>query len=182
MYTDVVFAGTGGQGVLFMGKLLAQAAMIEGKGVTWFPYYGAERRGGISYCIVVISSEEINSPVVAYPHSVVVLEHYAWEYFHSRVKTGGFLIINQSLVRDTNGRADIEIYRFPFTQLAQQLGDFRVVNMIALGTYVEKIGLISFTTLRKELGKILKDESAFQKNLQALEMGQNLVIKGRDSL
>jgi len=175
MYSDVIFAGSGGQGVLFMGKLLAYAAMEGGREVTWFPYYGAERRGGISFCTVVISSEEISSPVVAYPQSVVVLDRFTWEHFQPLVKPGGLLIINQSLVEKTDDRFDLEIYRFPFTHLAQQLGDPRIANMIALGTFVVKTQVVPTNILQLALEKISENRQIYQKNLQAIEMGIDLM-------
>jgi len=176
MYSDVIFAGSGGQGVLSMGKLLAYAAMEKGREVTWFPYYGAERRGGISFCTVVISSEEIASPVVAYPQSAVVLDRFSWEHFQPLVKPGGLLIINQSLVEKTSDRSDLEVYRFSFTHLAQHLGDARIANMIALGAFVEKTQIVPIAALLLALEKIFENKLVYQKNLQAIEMGRNLLI------
>src|SRR5271169_21953 len=107
MYHDVMIAGFGGQGVLVAGKLLAYAGMLEGKHVTWFPSYGAEIRGGTANCTVIISSEEIGSPVVQNPSAMMIFNDASFKKFEKRIQSGGQLYLNTSLVHEPSSRSDI---------------------------------------------------------------------------
>ena len=131
----IIIAGAGGQGVMLLGKVLAQAAMRQGRFVTWFPAYGPEVRGGTSYCMVTISDRQIGSPYINKADSAIILNNPSWERFRGRVKDKGLLILNSSLVKSgKNGK--IKILQFPFTDIAIKLGNIKVANMVALGCYL----------------------------------------------
>ncbi len=143
-YEEVIIAGFGGQGILLAGKLLAQTAMRAGKEVTYMPSYGAEVRGGTANCMVVIAEEEVACPVVSRPDSLIVLNKASLKKFAPRLKKGGLLIMNSSLI-DCEPQVDksVEIIAVPADELAVDLGNQRSANMVALGAYLEKRGLLS---------------------------------------
>ena len=125
MYQDVMIAGFGGQGVLLAGKLLAYAGMIEGKHVTWLPSYGAEIRGGTANCTVIISSDEIGSPVVQSPSAMMILNEASFRKFESRIRLNGQLFLNTSLVHDAPTRTDLTRIEINANDIAKDLGDIR---------------------------------------------------------
>ena len=138
-YEEVIIAGFGGQGIMLTGKLLAQTAMEAGKEVTYMPSYGAEVRGGTANCMVVIAEEKIACPVVGKPDSLIVMNKASLNKFGPRLKNGGLLIMNSSLI-DTEPQLDdsIEIIPVPADELAVELGSQKSANMIALGAYLQK--------------------------------------------
>ena len=119
MYQDVVIAGFGGQGVLLAGKLLAYAGMLEGKQVTWFPSYGAEIRGGTANCTVIISDQEIGSPVVHNPSAMLILNEASFLKFEGRIRPQGRLFLNTSLVQRPSTRTDIARIDIKANDIAQ---------------------------------------------------------------
>lgn len=137
MTEKIIIAGAGGQGVMLMGKILAEAAMRENKNVTWLPSYGAEVRGGAAYCMVVISDEQIGSPFIEKADTLVIMSGLALDRFSARLKNKGLLLINSSLVSG-NVANNRQIIKHPFTALAVKLGNIKVANMIALGAYLAK--------------------------------------------
>lgn len=143
-HEEVILAGFGGQGIMLAGKLLAQTAMRAGKEVTYMPSYGAEVRGGTANCMVVIADEEIACPVVSKPDSLIVLNKASLNKFAPRLKKGGLLIMNSSLI-DCEPQVDssVEIIAVPADDLAVELGSQRSTNMVALGAYLERRGQLS---------------------------------------
>ncbi|MGS0764930.1 2-oxoacid:acceptor oxidoreductase family protein [Syntrophomonas curvata] len=139
---QILIAGFGGQGVLSMGQFIAYAAMSEGKHVSWVPSYGAEMRGGTANCLVTISSEEINSPLTENPFMAVVLNRPSLDKFENRVKPNGWLIINSSMVDRDPERKDVTVLKLPVNELAEELGNIRGANMILLGAYLQKTGVV----------------------------------------
>lgn len=137
MKQEFIIAGFGGQGVLLLGQMLAYAGMLEGKQVSWMPSYGPEMRGGTANCTVVISDEEIGSPVVSQPSCVIALNLPSLDKFEPMVKPGGLLLINSSLVDREPRRDDIKAVALPATEIASELGNIRVTNMVALGALVQ---------------------------------------------
>jgi len=133
MKEEILFAGFGGQGIMFMGKAIAYAAMNEGKHVTWIPSYGAEVRGGTAYSMVVISDEAIASPLIKEPTICVAMNSPSFQKYEAKVKTKGLLIINRSLIDSEAKRKDIEILNIPITALASEAGDHRIGNGCAWG-------------------------------------------------
>jgi len=136
MLMEVVMAGFGGQGLLLIGKLLAEASMDEGKEVSWLPSYGPEMRGGTANCTVVVSDKPVASPVITTPKSLVAMNRPSLEKFGPTVKPGGLVVINSSLIDIGTGRDDVTEFRIECNKEAQALGNPRAANMIALGAYI----------------------------------------------
>lgn len=130
---SVLIAGSGGQGVLLLGKLLAHGAMLAAKNVTWFPSYGAEMRGGSANCTVIISDDMIGSPIIRNPDITVVFNEASKERFMKNVKKGGVLIMDNSLIKSVVTRNDIRTVAVPATQMASEMGNPKSANMVMLG-------------------------------------------------
>ena len=172
-YNDVIFAGFGGQGVLLTGKILAWAGMVEGLHVTWFPSYGAEMRGGTANCTVIISGDEIGSPVVDNTAAVVAFNQASADKFAGRVNKGGLIILNSTMVKGDIDRPGVRVVKLPANDLAAGLGDIRVANMVMLGAYLRATGAVSLKSIAKALGEVLpaRRKGLLPMNLAALEKG-----------
>lgn len=177
MLIKTIFSGFGGQGVLSIGQTLAKAAMLEGKYVTYLPSYGAEVRGGTANCTVSISDEEIASPIASEPEFVVALNQPSFFRFQNLLQSGGFMLFNSSLVVATSARGDVEILGIPITELATELGNVKVSNMVMLGAFIRISNLISFDLLIKNLSEILGHGKArlLKINKEAFGVGFNYV-------
>jgi 2-oxoglutarate ferredoxin oxidoreductase subunit gamma len=173
MYQDVMIAGFGGQGVLLAGKLLAYAGMLEGKHVTWFPSYGAEVRGGTANCTVIISSDEIGSPVVQSPSAMLIFNEASFKKFEKRIKRAGNLFLNTSLVQERPTRTDITRIEIKANQIAEDLGDIRIANMVMLGAYLKKTGVVALESVLAALKQVLpaRRHSLLPLNERALRCG-----------
>ncbi len=173
MYQDVVIAGFGGQGVLLAGKLLAYAGMLEGRHVTWFPSYGAEIRGGTANCTVIIASEEIGSPVVRNPSSMLIFNEASFKKFEKTIKRNGQLFVNTSLVREAPTREDLTRIEVKANDIAEQLGDIRVSNMVMLGAFLKKTGVVALESVLAALREVLpqRRHSLMPLNENALKRG-----------
>ncbi len=139
---QVLFAGFGGQGVLAMGLFVSHAAMHIGKNVSWVPSYGAEMRGGTANCLVTISDEEISSPLTENPTAAIIMNRPSMDKFEDRIRKNGTLVINTSLVDRDPRRSDLQILAMPVNQVAEAVGNPRGANMILLGAYVAKTGIV----------------------------------------
>jgi 2-oxoglutarate ferredoxin oxidoreductase subunit gamma len=135
MTEKVIVAGSGGQGVMLLGKVLAEAVMRHGCQVSWFPAYGAEVRGGTSHCMVTISDNEIGSPYVNKADTLIILNGPSLDKFKERVRDDGLLVLNSSLAK-VSGMKNIHLLQYPFTDIALKLGNIKVANMVALGCYL----------------------------------------------
>jgi 2-oxoglutarate ferredoxin oxidoreductase subunit gamma len=135
MTESVIIAGSGGQGVMLLGKVLAEAGMRKGLQVSWFPAYGPEVRGGTSHCMVTVSDREIGSPYITKADTLMVLNKPSLGKFKDRVKDKGLLILNSSLIGNFTSRR-AEVLQFPFTDIALGLGNIKVANMVVLGCYL----------------------------------------------
>ncbi|ETI66499.1 2-oxoacid:acceptor oxidoreductase family protein [Neobacillus vireti] len=180
MLEEIIIAGFGGQGVMSMGQLIAYAGMLEGKGVSWLPSYGPEQRGGTANCAVVVSDEPVGSPLVTRPSTAIVLNNPSFDKFEPRVRHEGLLIINSSLVVGTSERKDIKVLEIPATDIANDLGNSRVANMILLGAFLELTKLVSTDSIIESLKKVLSSEKhhLIEVNKQALIKGAALVAVG----
>ena len=138
MLYDIVFSGFGGQGALFAGQLLAYAAMDAGRYVTWIPSYGPEMRGGTAHCVVVVSDEEIGSPLVRNPSTVVALNNPSVEKYEPLVAANGNLIYNSSLTSHVITRRNIHAIAIPGSDIAAELGHAKLLNMVMLGVALER--------------------------------------------
>ena len=172
LYKDVVMAGFGGQGLMFIGKLLAYSAMKEGRHVTWIPSYGPEMRGGTANCTVVISNEEIGSPVTAHPHAILVMNNPSLEAFEPRLQTGGLLLFSSSMVNRSVTRRDIKAIAIPATEIATSVGTERAANMVMLGAYVALTRIVGEKSVIVGLKELFgKKIDLFEVNTRALEEG-----------
>lgn len=177
MLIKTIFSGFGGQGVIMMGYLLAQAGMYEEKNVTCLPSYGAEVRGGTANCTVVIADEEIASPVASEPEFAVLMNNPSLFRFQNQIASGGSLFLNSSMIESRPIRGDLEIYEVPANDLAKQLREDKVVNMVMLGAFIKKSGLVSFETMER----ILK-EAFSHRNPGILKMNKTALLLGYDYL
>ncbi len=176
MQEEIIISGFGGQGTLFAGQLLAYAAMEQGFHVTWIPSYGPEMRGGKARCTVVISDEEIGSPLVRRPSAAVVLNLPSMEAFEPAVKAGGVLVVNSSLVPLKSERTDIRVIYVPATDMAIELGNVRLANMICLGALVTAIDLVPVDAVFQALENHLPERhrKLLPLNREALNKGAEL--------
>ncbi len=138
-----IFAGFGGQGVLLMGQLLAQAALLEGHNVAWLPSYGPEMRGGTANCSVTISDKKVASPIVDNPTSLIAMNRPSLDKFEQAIVPGGKLFINSSIIDRQAVRDDIEVYYVPCSEIAIGLGQPKVANIAMLGAYVAVTNCVS---------------------------------------
>jgi 2-oxoglutarate ferredoxin oxidoreductase subunit gamma len=173
MQIEIIISGFGGQGVLFAGQLLAYCALDNDKEVTWFPSYGPEMRGGTAHCTVIISDEEIGSPIVKNPSVAIVMNLPSLDKYETEVKEGGILIINSSLVDRSPRRTDIDILEIPANEIAEEIGDRRLVNLVLLGALLQRLRIFSIDQLGESLNKHIPDRhrDMLQLNITALNRG-----------
>ena len=175
MLVKTIIAGFGGQGILSAGLNLTQAAMLEGKYVTYLPSYGAEVRGGTANCTVAISDEEIASPVASSPDFVIAMNLPSMVRFQNHIETGGMLFINSSLIEREISRKDIEIVSVPANGIAEKLGNTKSANMVMLGAFIKKTGLVSLDSMVDGLEDMLKKKrNLIAINKEALTAGHSL--------
>ena len=176
MERSIVFAGFGGQGILFAGNVLAQAAMDEGREVLWIPSYGPEMRGGTAFCTVLIADEPIGSPVVDRPDIAVAFNPPSLAKFGPMVAPGGTLVVNDSLVEAVSGRDDVDEVRVRCTPLAREAGDDRLINVVALGALVARTGIVGPESVRGALRYIVgkKRPQALEIDLRAFDLGMRV--------
>ena len=181
MTFDVFMTGFGGQGVMMIGNLLAYAGILEGKNVSYYPSYGVEKRGGAANCMVMVSDEEIGSPVTGAPSAGIILNQASFERNIDRFRPGAFCVINSSLVEEGDRRRDdLEILRLPLNEMALELGDARMLNMIAVGVYVARCHPVALDSLKEALKKVLPERNHrfIPQNIQALDLGARQVAGG----
>lgn len=173
MQTEVIIAGFGGQGVLFAGQVLTYAAMDNGREVTWIPSYGPEMRGGTANCTVIIADEEIGSPLVLNPQAAIVLNLPSLDKYEPLVKTGGVLVANASLINRGPQRNDITNVFIPANEIAEELGNKRLINMVTLGALLSQLPVLSIATIEKALEVHLpaRHKHLLGVNYQALQSG-----------
>ncbi len=174
MRHDVFIAGYGGQGVLLAGNLLSYAAIYEGMNVSFFPAYGVEKRGGAAMCTLVIADGNTGSPVVGRPSIAVILNQLSFDKYAAKVKPGGFCIVNSSLVEaDGSALPEVTLVRIPMNQIAIDLGDLRMVNMVACGAYAAVSGALALASLHEALKKALpeRNHTFIPANSSAIEAG-----------
>jgi 2-oxoglutarate ferredoxin oxidoreductase subunit gamma len=158
MLIKTIFAGFGGQGVLSMGLNLAQAAMLEGKYVTYLPSYGAEVRGGTANCTVAVSDEEIASPVASSPEFIVAMNQPSMIRFQNQIESGGLFFVNSSLIEAEFTRGDIDVVEIPANSIAEELGSQRSANMVMLGAFTKRSNLVSLSSVIEALKNTLKNK------------------------
>ena len=172
MIERIIIAGSGGQGVMLLGKVIAEAAMLQGYQVIYLPAYGPEVRGGTSHCMVTIADQEIGSPYVTTADSLIILNKPSLERFKTKVKSDGLLILNASLAK-IDALAKVEVRQFPFSDLAIKLGNIKVANMVALGSYLAVKKLIKIKNILAVF-KLMAPAG----NLKILEINQLALKEG----
>jgi len=162
MLEQILFAGFGGQGVLSMGKMIAEAAMEQGKNVSWFPAYGSEMRGGTSNCSVIITDDEVGSPSISQgtATSVVAMNEPSLEKFESYIMPGGSLFINSSITDRKATRTDIDVYYVPANEIATELKNDKVSNMVMLGAYIQKTKVVPLEAMSDYLQEVFGSKKA----------------------
>ncbi len=173
MKVEMVFSGFGGQGALTIGKFIAQAAMGEGKFVSWLPSYGPEMRGGTANVATVISDKPIASPLVSYPDILVVLNQPSLDKFAVDVKKGGLIVVNSDMCPIVNKLDGVDYVVAPMNKIANDLGSMKVLNMVAIGIIIGKAGTIKLETIENDLSKYMKAKNPelFEMNIKAIQEG-----------
>ena len=173
----IILAGFGGQGILFLGKVLAEVGMHMGLHVSWIPSYGPEMRGGTANCTVVISENPIASPLVTVPDTVIAMNRPSVMRFNNHIKAGGMLMYNSSLIERQEFRDDIRLVEIPASEVADELGNPRVANLVMAGSYVMFSKLITFEDTLKYLPLIIpaKKKEMMEVNINAFTKGYNFV-------
>ena len=173
MENNFVIAGFGGQGVLLAGEVLANAFMFQGKQVTWYPCYGAEMRGGTVNCEIVMSDDEVSCVNKNEADYIIVMNQASFDKFESKVRKGGTLIVNTSLAEEKRNRADITYVFAPISKMAEDLGNVKMANMLALGLLSKSSNLMTVDVLEKALATVLPPhrQKLLPMNKQAMEMG-----------
>jgi 2-oxoglutarate ferredoxin oxidoreductase subunit gamma len=179
MQTEIIIAGFGGQGVLFAGQVLAYAAMDNGKTVTWIPSYGPEMRGGTANCTVIIADDEIGSPLVLHPKAGIVLNLPSLDKYEPLVAPGGVLVANASLINRGPARRDIHNIFIPANEIAETLGDKRLMNMVALGALLGRLPVLPLEAIEQALSDHLpaRHKRLLPVNFQALRQGADFAQK-----
>lgn len=173
---EIIFAGFGGQGILSMGKFLAYGGMEKDLNVSWCPSYGPEMRGGTANCSVIVSDGLIGSPIITSPDSIIVMNRPSFDKFEKTLKPGGLMIMDSDLISVEPTRKDIDVISIPAQTLATELGSKTIANMILLGAFVERTGIIS----KEDLLKALKEhgkEKFYAMNEKAVNIGADKARK-----
>lgn len=174
-YQDVIIAGFGGQGVMLIGNLLAQAGMEHGLEVSFIPVYGAEMRGGTANCTVVLDKHPIGSPLVREPLSTIILNEPSLAKFQPRLAAGGVQIVNASLVAQNLLDASKRTVYIPVNDMAHELGNVKMANMVALGAWLKATGALPLNVVQDALNRVVSAHYAklISANAKALEQGYN---------
>lgn len=179
MQKEIIIAGFGGQGVLFGGQVITYAAMDTGKQVTWIPSYGPEMRGGTANCTVVIADDEIGSPLVKNPPLAIALNLPSFDKYEELLAPGGTLIVNQSMVDRGAKRTDINVIMVPCNEIAEEIGDKKLMNMVAVGALLTALPELTLKDIEKALEGHLpaRHKHLLPKNFEALKRGYEAAQK-----
>jgi len=171
----ILLAGFGGQGILFSGKVLAYAGLVEGNEVSWLPSYGPEMRGGTANCSITISSEPVGSPLILNPNIFVAMNMPSYEKFINEVEAGGIAIIDSSLIEAKTDRTDIKAFYIPATKLANDNNIKGLANMIVIGKLLKETGFAAYESVIKGLVKSVpaSKTALLESNKKAIEIGYN---------
>jgi len=175
METSIIISGFGGQGTLFAGQVLTYAALDYGKHCTWIPSYGPEMRGGTAHCTVIISDEEIGSPLVRNPDLVLAMNLPSLDKYESLMKENGLIIANKSLINREVEREDIRSLFIPGNELAEAMGNSRVTNMVMTGAMLELSGVLPLDVVKKAL-----EEHIPERNRKYLPLNYEAMDKGAE--
>ena len=173
--TQYLFAGFGGQGILFSGKFLAYKGLTEGKQVSWLPSYGPEMRGGTASCSVILSDTPVGSPIVSKPDVLVAMNLPSLDKYESAVAPGGVIFVDSALIERKVERTDVEAYYIPATKMASDEGLSGLANMIMIGYMIKKAGVMPYENVEKVMAKVVpaKKQTMLALNIKAVELGYN---------
>lgn len=173
MKSELIFSGIGGQGTILMGKMACTAAAKKGYNVTLSPAYGQEKRGGRASCQVVIA-EEMSSMMISAADTILVMDEKSLRDYEAKVKEGGTLIINSSMISTKATRTDIKVVEIPFTEIATEVATAKSANMVALGSVIKTLDIITLDDA-KEVIKMKMKPALVEANIKALEAGYDFV-------
>jgi 2-oxoglutarate ferredoxin oxidoreductase subunit gamma len=177
MHEEIIFSGFGGQGALFAGQLLTYSGMDQGRHVTWIPSYGPEMRGGTAHCTVILSDDDIGSPIVRQPTICVVMNPDSMDKYEPLVKPGGLLVVNSTLVRARSQRTDIQTVYVPANDLALELGNAKMANVVLLGALLGTREIVPLSSIERTLDEHIPAErrKIIAPNKRALSCGAEYV-------
>lgn len=177
MNKEMIFAGFGGQGVMLMGQIIAYAGMMEGQQVSWFPAYGPEMRGGTANCSVIIGDEQVGTPIVTEPGVIVAMNLPSLDKFEPLLSVDGSLLINSSLIERKPHRTDVKAYFIPCNDIAKELGNLKVANMVMVGAIVAASRAVSIDSVLEIISKkIFKNKpEVMSLNEQAIRRGMECI-------
>ena len=169
----ILVAGYGGQGIVAIGNVISRAGMIEGKNVTGMVSYGAEMRGGTANAAVIVSDEEISSPIVTYPNVAIVMNQPSLDRFEPDVSKGGLIVMNESMTHRSLKRGDLEKISVPATDIANEMGNLKVANIVILGAFIKHTGLLKLESIEQALRDLFgaKKPEMVELNIKALHAG-----------
>ncbi|MGB9667835.1 MAG: 2-oxoacid:acceptor oxidoreductase family protein [Thermosulfidibacteraceae bacterium] len=171
---NVFIAGIGGQGSLLIGQILANVGIEKGYNATWVPIYGVEKRGGDATVMVIVSKDEIDSPILFQFDNMIVMHHRMWEKYKNRIKQGALLLVNESIVRVVE-KDNYKYYGIPATEIALEIGDEIIANMVLLGAFLKLVPIFGISEVIDYVKKNLKKEELIRLNVEALERGYNYI-------
>ena len=177
MTYETIMAGFGGQGLLFSGKVLAHAALIENKELSWLPSYGPEMRGGTCNCSVIVSDDPVGSPIISHPNILMVMNEPSLDKFEDTVAPGGTIFVDSSLISRKVRRTDVEVVYIPATQMATEMQATSLANMIILGAIVQKLQCVKPETLTAALKETISARKAnlLDLNIKAVALGEKFI-------
>ena len=173
MNKEMIFSGFGGQGVMLMGQIIAYAGMMEGQQVSWFPAYGPEMRGGTANCSVIIGDEPVGTPIVTEPGVIVAMNLPSLDKFEPMLTAGGSLLINSSLIERGPHRTDVKSFLVPCNDIAKELGNLKVANMVMVGAIVAASGAVSIESVINILAKKI-----FKNKPQVMPLNEQAIRRG----
>lgn len=175
MTREILFAGFGGQGILFCGKVMSYLGLVSGLEVSWLPSYGPEMRGGTANCHVIVSNDAVGSPIINNPTDLIVMNLPSFDKFENTVSPGGNIIIDSSLISKKTSRNDVNAHYIPATQMANEMGVPKLANMIMLGKLISVLAAVSLDQVKEALEKSVppSKKELIEVNLKAIQAGYN---------
>lgn len=177
MEERIIIAGFGGQGVMSMGQLLTYSGMIENKNVSWLPSYGPEMRGGTANCNVIVSDGLIGSPIVTEATTAIVMNKPSLDKFEKDVVNGGNLLINSSLIDKKASRTDVNVYYIPANDIANELGNSKIANMVMLGAYLELTKVVKTESVVEAFKKVFGESKS-----HLIPINKEALVKGAEAI
>ncbi|MBQ6165173.1 MAG: 2-oxoacid:acceptor oxidoreductase family protein [Clostridia bacterium] len=173
MTTEILIAGFGGQGVLFAGKFLAYKGLLENRHLSWLPSYGPEMRGGTANCSVILSDDNVGSPIVSKPDVLIAMNLPSLDKFEKDVVPGGTIYVESTLISRKVARDDVKVFYVPATELAKSIGAPTLANMVMIGKFIRESGAVSYDELDAALKKVVSARHAdlLEINLKAITTG-----------